>query len=94
MKDTIVDYRIRVLNINSREALQRLALSSGQLTIVELIRNQGGITAKELSSIFSWNLTNSSTKLNTLWKKGYLQREKKSTQGTGLEYIYIFWANR
>ena len=79
--------RLAVLN---REAgkIRELFLATSQIDIWYEIVSFRLFTAAKLATSFDISISNASSKLNRLYKAGYLSREDRTAESGGIEYIY------
>ena len=84
-----IDYKIRKQVMAGRGDLIRgLLLTANQIELVELVGRCDLMTANRLADLEDVSIQNASSKLNRLYKAGYLERITTSAESGGIEYVY------
>ena len=80
--------RDMVLDGKSSE-IRMLLLTETQIKIVRRISEYGEVTASKLSKEMGVSVQNASSKLTTLYYKGYLARDIETAKTGGIEYVHM-----
>jgi len=80
--------RARIVNGKGAE-IRDLLLTEQQIELVCFINLRGKTTAAQISKIRNVSIQNASSKLSTLYKKGYLIRDAYSAESGGIEFGYM-----
>ena len=79
--------RKQVMAGNSGD-IRSLLLNEDQIELVKKIGKASFITAAEISKDLNVSIQNASSKLNRLYRAGYLERLATSAKSGGIEYVY------
>lgn len=82
------DLDLVYIAIHREDEIRKYFLTVNQNNLLWLIAKRDKITANELSKIFDESIQNASTKLQTLYKKGYLNRKNIGDPTGGNMYEY------
>jgi len=82
-----LDIRLALLNPVTRNRIKELMITTGDYDIMMHI-GFGENTAGKLSSTFAVSVQSMSSRLNTLYGKGYLRRKQVKQDSGGYEWHY------
>jgi predicted transcriptional regulator len=68
--------------------IRALLLNKHQMELYNLVKITGTFRASLLANTEGVSIQNASSKLNTLWRRGYLKRTCVSSDTGGNEYFY------
>ena len=68
--------------------IRNLLLTGSQIDTVRWVGGRKFATAADLSLVLGVSIQNASSKLNRLYKSGYLERLTTSAKSGGIEHIY------
>jgi len=68
--------------------IRDLLLTETQEKLVKIIGEKKFTTANETAKQLNISIQNASSKLHTLYRRGYLQRLTTSAESGGIEYVY------
>lgn len=70
------------------DEIRSLLLNNNQIALVNFVKHAGTLRASLLSHLECISIQNASSKLNTLYTKGYLTRTSTASDSGGIEYFY------
>lgn len=78
------------LVLDSPEQAKRLMLSENQAKLVNMIRAEGtlSVTARRMADEERVSIQSMSSRLATLWQRGYLERRSSIDETGGIIYLY------
>lgn len=85
-----LDRQIRHLMVRNLDKVKELMISRKLANELKWMAEQpNGVSSDDVADEIGITVTNASTQLNSLYRKGYLVRRPRNNETGGIEYIYF-----